>query len=76
MVANLTFSGFACFPKMQKHFPWTVLHASGKFWGFSARLLAIYWSGSLENHKATKPAFNIWPSLARQKKGWPTSSVI
>ena len=26
-----------------------------------------YWSGTPENHKATRRAFNIWPSLARQR---------
>ena len=26
-----------------------------------------YWSGSRENHKATKPALNVGPSLARQR---------
>ena len=25
-----------------------------------------YWSGSLENHRATKQAFNVGPSSARQ----------
>ena len=27
----------------------------------------LYLSGSLANHKATKPAFNVGPSLARQR---------
>ena len=29
--------------------------------------LKQYWSGSPENHKATKPAFNVGPSSARQR---------
>ena len=30
------------------------------------RVSKKYWSGSPENHKATKPAFNFWPLSARQ----------
>ena len=30
------------------------------------RVSSQYWSGSLKNHKATKPAFNVGPSSARQ----------
>ena len=26
-----------------------------------------YWSGSLKNNTATKPAFNVWPSSTRQR---------
>ena len=31
------------------------------------RVSLQYWSGSPENHKATKPAFNVGPSSARQQ---------
>ena len=44
------------------------------------RVFLQYWSGSPENHKATKPAFNVGPSSARQRNAiyrlWPANSCI
>ena len=31
------------------------------------RVSKQYWSGSPENHDTTNPAFNVWPSSARQR---------
>ena len=39
------------------------LHEKSQSYGASKQ----YWSGSPENHKATKPAFNIRPSSVRQR---------
>ena len=42
------------------------------------RVSLQYWSGSPENHKAFRPAFNVGPSSARQrnaKKGTETASA-
>ena len=45
------------------------------------RVFLQYWSGSPENHKATKPVFNVGPSSARQRNAiyrrqWPANSGI